>query len=267
MTLSPRVARLPSGIELPYVDVGHHDGDAVVLLHAYADSWRSFEEVVHHLPRSIRALVPTQRGHGDATKPPTGYAVGDFARDLAAFMDELGLQRATLVASSSAAFTALRVATDSPARVAGLVLLGAPWSLRERAPSLGFVEAVFALEDPVDPGFVREFVRDTSSERVPERFLETMIAESSKVPARVWKHTLEGLLAAPSAAESTPDVPALIVWGDSDELLPRADQVRLNTAIPGSRLVVYEGVGHVVHWEQPERVARDVARFVATLGR
>jgi pimeloyl-ACP methyl ester carboxylesterase len=62
-----------------------------------------------------------------------------------------------------------------------------------------------------------------------------------------------------------PDVPTLIVWGDQDELLPREDQLRLRAALPGSRLVVYEGAGHIVHWEQPERVARDIAAFVAEL--
>jgi hypothetical protein len=65
------------------------------------------------------------------------------------------------------------------------VLIGAPWSLRERAPSLGFLGAVAALEDPVDPAFVRDIVTSTSSERVPQRFLETMIGESLKVPAHV----------------------------------------------------------------------------------
>jgi len=47
----------------------------------------------------------------------------------------------------------------------------------------------------------------------------------------------------------------------------RRDQDRLVSAVPGSRLVVYEGAGHVVHWEQPERVAADIAAFVARLDR
>ena len=239
-----------------------------MFLHAYADSWRSFEEVLSHLPSGTHAIALTQRGHGDAAKPAHGYAVQDFVGDLAGFLGGLQLERTALVASSSAGFTAQQLAVDHPESVAGLVLIGTPWSLRERAPSLGFLEAVAALEDPVDHAFVRDFVESTSSERVPRRFIETMVGESLKVPAHVWQETLEGLLAAvPPAETALITVPTLIVWGDRDELAPCEDQERLLAAISGSRLVVYEGAGHVVHWEQPQRVARDIAAFATDLSR
>ena len=103
-------ATLPNTLELPYVEQGDEAaGLPVVLLHGYADSWRSFELVLQHLPRSIRAIAVTQRGHGEADKPASGYAVTDFAADLVAFLDVLGLEQAVLVASSSASFTAQRV--------------------------------------------------------------------------------------------------------------------------------------------------------------
>jgi pimeloyl-ACP methyl ester carboxylesterase len=55
------------------------------------------------------------------------------------------------------------------------------------------------------------------------------------------------------------------VWGDRDEFLPRSDQEALATAIAGSRLVTYEGTGHAVHWEQPERVAADIVALAKRL--
>jgi rifampin ADP-ribosylating transferase len=55
----------------------------------------------------------------------------------------------------------------------------------------------------------------------------------------------------------------MIIWGDRDELLPLEDQKTLAAAIPGSRLVVYEDTGHLVLWEQPKRVAADLAAFTA----
>ncbi len=86
-----------------------------------------------------------------------------------------------------------------------------------------------------------------------------MIAESCKLPAHVWKATLEGLLNAVPAAESaTITAPTVILWGDRDEIVPRSDQQALTDAIPGSRLVTYSGTGHMVHWEQPQRVAGDI---------
>jgi rifampin ADP-ribosylating transferase len=57
----------------------------------------------------------------------------------------------------------------------------------------------------------------------------------------------------------------LIIWGERDELLPLQDGYLLAAAIPGSRLIVYEETGHLVLWEQPERVATDLTDFVAGL--
>lgn len=267
MTPELCTARLPSGLVLPYAESGSPEGDAVAFLHAYADSWRSFERVLPELPRTIRAVAPSQRGHGDASKPPDGYAVEDFAADALAFIDALGLEEVVLVASSSAVFTAELLAVAHPERVRGLVFGGVPWSIAERAPSLDFLEIVEGLADPVDPAFVRVFIESTTSDRVPPDFLDAMVNESAKLTADVWKQTLAGLFEAEPPEHGAIRAPTLVVWGDRDELIPRSDQERLVAAIPGSRLVAYPDAGHVVHWEEPERFARDVAAFVTSLAR
>lgn len=262
MKLRTGTARVSGSVVLPYVERGDPGGAPVVLLHAYADSWRSWERVLPRLPPWIHALAPTQRGHGDAAKPRRGYRVEDFVADLEALMDEVGLQRATLAASSSAGFTARMLASRRPERVRALILLGVPWNLGEmRSLQPSFIEAISELRDPVDADFVRDFQQGTSSARVPHDFLESMITESLKVPAHVWRETLAGLLTAPPAVPES-DAPALLVWGDRDELAPRSEQDRLLSALGNARLLVYEGVGHAVHWEEPERVARDIAAFV-----
>jgi pimeloyl-ACP methyl ester carboxylesterase len=253
-------AVLPSGLELPYFEQGESSGVPVLLLHAFADSWRSFELVLPHLPPSVHAFAPDQRGHGDAGRPGSGYRVQDFAADVVAFMDVVGLDAAVLVASSSASLTVQRVAADHADRTLGLVFIGAPQSLRNKPGASGLVDAVRALDDPIDPAFVREFLEPMTSGSVPPAFFETAVAESLKVPARVWRATLEGLLeAVPATETATITAPTLILWGERDAFLPRSDQETLAAAIPGSRLVVYEDTGHVVHWERPERVAADVA--------
>jgi pimeloyl-ACP methyl ester carboxylesterase len=61
---------------------------------------------------------------------------------------------------------------------------------------------------------------------------------------------------------ATIKAPTLILWSDCNDFLPRSDQDALAKAIPGSRLVVYEGTGHVVHWEQPRRVAADLVALM-----
>jgi pimeloyl-ACP methyl ester carboxylesterase len=174
-------------------------------------------------------------------------------------MEAVGLEAAVMVASSSAGLTVQRFAAEHPQRALGLVFVGAPRSLRGKPAVAEFFDAVRQLSDPIDPAFVREFVEATVSRPVPPAFLETVIAENLKVPARVWKATLAGLLeAVPATETATITAPTLILWGDRDGFLPRSDQEALAAAIPGSRLVVYEDTGHAVHWEQPERVAADV---------
>jgi pimeloyl-ACP methyl ester carboxylesterase len=80
----------------------------------------------------------------------------------------------------------------------------------------------------------------------------------------VWRSSLTGLTTSPAPTdEGTISAPTLILWGDRDPLLAREEQEALAARIPASTLRVYEGVGHLVLWEQPDRVAVDVTRFVA----
>jgi pimeloyl-ACP methyl ester carboxylesterase len=257
---------LPSGIRLPYASQGDPGGVPVVLLHAYADSWRSYEPVLAHLPGSVRAFALTQRGHGDADRPGTGYAPEDFAADVAAFMDAVGLERAALVGDSGATLTAQRFALDHPARTLGLVLIGAPRSLRADPRFAAFIVRVAALRDPVPPAFVRDLISRVVIGPVPRDHLEAMVADGLAVPARVWQAVGRGLLeAVPPIETGTITAPALLLWGALDELCTRQDQDALLAAMPGARLVVLEDAGHLVHWEQPRRVAAEIAAFVARL--
>jgi len=262
-----RFAELSSHVRLPYVEQGDSSGVPVVLLHAIADSWHSFERVLPHLPDSIHAFAVTQRGHGDASRPADGYRPHDFAADVAAFMDALHLEAAVIVGGSSGGFVARRFAIDHPERTFGLGLLGSPATLRDKPGVLEMWEStVSKLTDPVDPGFVREFAESTLAQPVPQAFIETMIRENLKVPAGVWRATFEGLLEDDSFGELNKiDAPTLIVWGDQDAFLPRGDQETLKAAIAGSRLVVYRGAGHAVYWEAPDRVASDLVAFVEEL--
>jgi pimeloyl-ACP methyl ester carboxylesterase len=258
-----RSAALPDGLRLPYVEQGDPSGVPVVFLHAFLDSWRSFQRVLPYLPGSIHAFAVSQRGHGDADRPDSGYGVEEFTADLDAFMTTIGVDAAVIVASSSAGLTAQRFAADHPRRTMGLLFVGAPRSLGDKPGVARFLDEVRRLSDPIDPAFVRDFVEATVSGPVPPEFTEMVIAENLKVPAGVWTATLEGLVAAtPATATSTITAPTTILWGDRDEFLPRSDQEALAAAIPGSRLVAYEGTGHVVHWEQPARVAADLVGLV-----
>ncbi len=262
-----RSVRLPNQVELAYAEQGDPTGVPVLLLHAIADSWHTFELLMAHLPDCIHTFALTQRGHGDASRPRDGYGVRDFTVDLEAFMNEVQLETAVIVGGSSGGFVARRFAIDHAERTLGLVLLGSPASLRDK-PGVQELwnSKISKLSDPVDPGFVREFAASILAKSVPKAFFETIVQENLKVPAFVWKATFEGLMADDSFGDlQMIKAPTLIIWGDQDTVLPRSDQEALAAAIPGSRLVVYAGAGHAFYWEEPDRVSSDLVAFIEGL--
>jgi pimeloyl-ACP methyl ester carboxylesterase len=251
------MAVLRGGFELPYVEQGDPEGVPVVLLHGWLDSRWYFDHLMARLPERIRAFAFDQRGHGDAATPADGYGLRDFADDIGAFMDAVGLDAAVLVGASSGGYVAQRFAVDEPDRTLGLALLGSPRSLRGPRPR--FADVVATLEDPIDAAFVRELNEGMVAREVPQAVTEQLCEENLKVPARVWRDAFEGLLAAePPLDTGRISAPTLIVWGARDSLLPRADQEAMAAEIPGARLVIYQDVGHLPVIEAPERVAADL---------
>jgi len=254
---------LPTHVTLPYVEQGDPAGVPVILLHGVTDSWRSFERVLPYLPPSLRVFALSQRGHGDADRPLTGYSFHDFAADVAAFVDTLDLGPVIVVGHSMGSGVAQRFALSYPDHLLGLVLVGSFATLHTNPAVREFWDsAVSRLVDPIDPRFVREFQQSTLAQPVPAEFFETVVQESLKVPARVWKSTFATFLQEEWSAELRKiTAPTLIVWGDQDAFCPRSDQDLLVAAIADSRLLVYPGAGHDPHWEEPARFAADLAAF------
>jgi pimeloyl-ACP methyl ester carboxylesterase len=260
-------AALPTQVTLPYVEQGNPAGVPVLLLHGITDSWRSFEGVLPYLPTSLHAFALSQRGHGDATRPVTGYAPQDFAADLAAFMDTLLLGPAVIVGHSMGSCIAQRFALDYPDRTLGLVLMGSCTTVRGNPTTLEFWDTVVSrLADPIDPGCVLEFQRSTLAQVVPQTLLDTVVQESLKVPARVWRAAFAALLETDFSRElAAITAPTLIVWGDQDSFFPRREQKALAAAIADAQLLTYAGAGHGLHWEEPARFAADLTAFIARL--
>lgn len=257
---------LSTGITVSYVASGPDGTMPVLLLHAWGESRGTFDRLVPLLPDSVRTLAIDQRGHGDADAPDTGFSLADFAADVEAFMDALDVPSAVLVGVSSGGYVAQQVAITCPQRVAGLVLVGSPRTLQGR-PS--FADEIDQLRDPVPEWWVRDSLSwFPLLHDVPQAYVDARVRDGARLPARVWRETFDGLCAAePPTDLGAISCPTLIVWGDQDELLSREHQDDLAAAIPDSQLVVYEQTGHLVLWEQPERVARDLTAFVERLAR
>ncbi|MFF1706267.1 alpha/beta fold hydrolase [Streptomyces sp. NPDC058252] len=260
--ISVKSARVRDGLTLPYAEAGYPGGTPVVFVHGLADSWWSFEPLLRRLPASLHGYALSQRGHGDADRPPDGYTPEDFASDLVAFLDVVGIRRTLLVGSSSGGVAARMVAGSHPDRISGLVLIGVPGTLTDKPAVTGLQERVQGLSDPVPRAFVEELMNGMAAGPVARGLMETMIDEHLKVPAYVWQETLRGLLEADLRATLAGIlVPTLLLWGEQDDILPRSDQQTILDAIHGARLLTYEGSGHGLHWEKPDRVVADIAAF------
>jgi pimeloyl-ACP methyl ester carboxylesterase len=253
------LVRLSNGITLHYAHQGPRTGPAVVMLHGFTDSWFSFSRVLPLLPPELRVIALDQRGHGDSERPQHGYRTSDLAADVIAMMDALDVPKAVVVGHCLGSFVARKVYQLAPDRVSRLVLLGAGPS-PANAPISGLMEAVAALTDPVDEAFVRDFQMSTVHAAVPDDFMETVIANSRRMPARVWKAALQGLLS-DEVKLSQPRVRTLVVGGREDSVFSSTEQMVLARQFPFGELHLVDGVGHSLHWEMPKTFVSALTRF------
>jgi pimeloyl-ACP methyl ester carboxylesterase len=261
--LRVRRVELATGVSVPYVSAGPAAATPVVLLHAWGESWRSFDRLLPLLPGTIHAVTMDLRGHGDADKPATGYSLAEVAADVPAFMDAAGIPTAVLLGSSSGGYLAQQVAITNPHRVAGLVLVGSPRSLQGR-PS--FTDEVDQLTDRVDAVWVRKFLLVSPvPSGAPVVHRRPGPRRCPHAGSRVAGNARRTGHCTPPTDTATITAPALIVWGARDQLLTREDQQALAAAIPASQLIIYQDTGHLVLWEQPKRVACDLTTFIDSL--
>ena len=241
---------LPDGARLHYVYGGPADGPAVIMLHGLSDSSFSFSRVLPLMPAHLRVVAVDQRGHGHSDRPVHGYSMDAFASNLLALMDALLIDRATIVGHSMGTFVARRAAEKAPDRIERLVLVGtAPTA--QNAVIRDLMQTAESLSDPVDEAFIREFQASTIAQPVPSPFFEQVVAESRKVPARVWRQSVAGLLDYRPQWPIT--CPTTILGGELDSVFSADEHVAFFKATEHSTLHLEPGIGHTMHWEAPER--------------
>ena len=254
--------QLSTGPRLHYAEQGDTAGEAVLFLHGWPDSWFTYSRVLDLLSPQFLALVPDQRGFGESDKPESGYGIDVFAEDAVAFLDALEVERATIVGHSFGSFVTRQMAITHPERVARLVLIGS--GVTAGTPVVLDAQAVtHTLQDRVSVEFAREFQSGTAYVPLPAPFFERLVFESMKLPARLWRETIDKLIAHRDPAPlSAIAAPTLLLWGEHDALFSREHQDQLVAGIPGARLIIYPETGHCPNWERPERVAADLQAFL-----
>ncbi|MGG5820097.1 alpha/beta fold hydrolase [Falsiroseomonas sp. HW251] len=128
-------AKLPTGVRLHVAEAGPADGEAVLLLHGWPQTWFAWRRVMPILAAAgMRCIAPDLRGFGASSKPAGGYDKKTVAADLLALLDHLGAARAWVVGHDMGAQVAYPFAAQWPTRTHGLVFIegGLPGFGQER---------------------------------------------------------------------------------------------------------------------------------------
>ena len=245
---------------------GPEGAPALVFVNSLGTDARIWDEVIAALSSAYRCLSYDKRGHGLSDAPAGDYALDDHLSDLGGLMDHAGLDRAVVVGVSIGGLIAQGFALAAPERVAGLVLCctaprmgdAAMWTTRIET---ALTKGLEPMADPVmerwfSPGFRSERKTDLAGWR--NLFLRTDPVGYARTCATLRDTDLSGAIVGIAA-------PTLIAAGDADLAAP-VELVRNCTVIPGSRLEVLPGVGHIPSIEQPALLAGLVSDFLEEVG-
>jgi pimeloyl-ACP methyl ester carboxylesterase len=257
-------------------------GPALLLVHGMAGSSFTWRHVMPALADHFTVVAPDLPGHGASAKPRGDYSLGNLADSLRDLLIVLGHDRATLIGRSLGGGVAMQFAYQFPERCERLVLvssggLGEDVNPLLRALSLPGAEYLLALgcnRWAHDAGTtVVRSLRPLGLRPGPE-FADIWDSYASLTDAETraaFMQTLRSVVGPAGQRVSAMDrlylardVPTLIVWGANDHILPAHQAHAAHAAIPGSRLEIFEGVGHYPNCEDPERFVKVVVDFMTS---
>jgi pimeloyl-ACP methyl ester carboxylesterase len=234
------------------------------------------------LAARFTVLAPDLLGQGHSDKPRGEYSLGAHANTLRDLMDNLGYERATVVGQSLGGGVAMQFAYQFPERCERLVLVDSGGLGRE----VTFYLRMLTLPgfEPIFPLFCSPWLRDAGS-RVAS-WLGRAGVRSTRARQEIWRSyasladaesrraffcSLRDVIdyrgqavSALSRLWRAARLPTLIVWGARDPFIPVSHAVAAHEAIPGSRIEIFEGVGHYPHCEAPERFVEVLEDFIAS---
>ena len=257
-------------------------GPVLLLVHGMASSSAAWTSAAALLGGRFTIVAPDLLGHGETATSAGDYSLGAHATLLRDLLLVLGHEQATVVGHSYGGGVAMQFAYQFPERCERLVLVGSGGLGREVNPLLR------ALALPGAEHVLRLFCRVSRSDagrrlvrfagrvgfRPTAAATEIGRAYSSLSDPHVrtaFFGTLRAVIDCDGQRVSANDrlplaaeVPTLIVWGGADPIIPVQHAHQAHATIAGSRLEVFEGVGHFPHCEVPERFASAVSDFVAS---
>ncbi|MDR5826117.1 alpha/beta fold hydrolase [Caballeronia sp. LZ043] len=238
---------------------------ALVFLHYYGGSSRTWDKVAQALPERYRIVATDHRGWGDSDAPAHGYRVEDLANDAESVIEALGLRRFVLVGHSMGGKVAQLIASRRPEGLEGLVLIApsppSPMLLseEERATLSGAYQSRESVEFVIDNVLTAKPLDTACRERVIEDSLKAAPQAKAAWPEIAMREDI-------SAAVASIVVPTIIISGERDQVDRVATlQAELLPRIPHAAMHILPGIGHLSPLEAPAEVAQRIASFVAAI--
>lgn len=278
-TIVPRALTV-DGDRVVYRQAGQ--GPVLLLVHGMAGSSVTWKHVMPAFARRFTVLAPDLLGQGASDRPRSEYSLGAYVNTLRDLMDVLGHQRATVIGQSFGGGVALQFAYQFPERCERLVLVDSggfgrevTWVLRflalpgaEHFVRWAFASWVRATLSAIGAGLVRLGARATPSRQEMWRSYASLAdADSRRAFFRSLRNVIEPggqALSVSSHLPSIRSIPAFILWGASDPFIPVSHAHAAHHALPGSRVLVFDDVGHYPHCEAPTEFVDAALDFIAT---
>ncbi|MCP5057296.1 MAG: alpha/beta fold hydrolase [bacterium] len=255
-------------------------GPVLLLIHGMAGSATTWRQVMPALAERFTVIAPDLFGHGRSEKPQGDYSLGAFACTLRDLMVALGHEQATVVGQSLGGGVALQFSYQYPERTERLVLVGSGGLGQEVNPILRFLslpgaENVLRLAcaapvrgaiESLGSGAARVGLRPAP---VVEELWRSYASLGDDDARSAFMRTLRAVVdpsgqavSASNRLHMADEVPTLIIWGDSDPIIPVDHAYAAHKSMPGSRLEIFPGVGHYPHCEAPQRFVELLYEFI-----
>ena len=254
-------APLPEGVVKLHVDDGGRGGVPVVFLHSLAGHSGQFAGQLEHLRGTRRAVALDLRGHGRSPAPAdSDYSIPAMARDVAAAVDGLALERFVLVGHSMGGLVAVAYAGQHPERVAGLLLLDPSGNARKVAPGVmsGFLAA---LESDYAATIEGYWERILAGSRPAAH--DSVLADLRATPRATVAGVFRGLLAFdPGDALRRYRGPMLSIITPLNE-----GATTLHALVPALPTRMVTGTGHWLQMDKPAQINAAIDEFLGTVVR
>ncbi|MEO6056346.1 MAG: alpha/beta fold hydrolase [Gemmatimonadales bacterium] len=247
------------------------EGPAVLFVHGYPLNRTIWRDQIDGL-EGYQRIAPDLRGMGQSDAPDLGYGMGIYADDLAALLDAVGVDEVVLCGLSMGGYVVFEFLRRWRHRVRALILMDtraeADGAEARRARDAAAAAAREGGADAIAEAMLPRLMASTTGERAPEivERIREMIAATpvagivGALAAMRDRHDSTGLL--PTLA----GVPALVIVGEEDVMTPPDGARRMAAAIPGARLVVVPGAGHLPPVERPAETTAAILEFLRVVG-